>query len=62
MVKVFPALRCKNGQLIRGFRIFRFRRPGPTYTAWEEKNPIDYRYVPKDTSKLQTFIQKSREI
>ena len=57
MVKVFPPIRDRFGNLIRGFRILHFRKPGPTDLTWEEKNDSDYRYHPKDTSKLQEEVR-----
>lgn len=61
MVKVFPPVRDSSGRLIRGMRIFRFRKLGPTDLTWEEKNSTDYRYHPKDTSKLQGFIDRNKK-
>jgi hypothetical protein len=61
MVKVFPPIRDSRGNLVRGFRIFRFRKPGPTDLTWEEKNSTDYIYHPKDTSKLQGFVDRNKE-
>jgi len=61
MVKVFPPIRDRFGRLVRGLRIFKFRRPGPTDLTWEEKNESSYLYVPKDTSKLQKFIDENRK-
>ena len=60
MVKVFAPIRDKFGNPIRGFRIFRFRKPGPTDLTWQEKHDPNYLYVPKDTSKLQKFIDENK--
>lgn len=60
MVTVFPPIRDRLDRLIRGMRIFRFRKPGPTDLTWEEKNNTDYIYRPKDTSKLQGFIDANK--
>jgi len=59
MVTVFSPIR-KSGRLIRGFRIFCFRKPSPTDLTWKEKANSDYIYHPKDTSKLQNFINENR--
>lgn len=56
MVKVFAPIRDRFGNLIRGFRFFKSRSPGPTDLTWREKECTDYIYHPKDTSKLQGFI------
>jgi len=61
MIKVFPPIRDKFGHLVHGMRILRFRKPRPTDLTWEEKNHVDYRYHPKDTSKLQKFVDESKE-
>ena len=60
MVTVFPPIRDKLGNLIRGFRMFRFRRPGLTDLIWEEKNNSDYIYRSKDTSRSQGFIDRNK--
>jgi hypothetical protein len=57
MVKVFPPIRDRFGNLIRGFHIFRFRKPTPVGLTKERKS--SYLYVPKDTSKLQGFIDRN---
>ena len=61
MVKVFPPIRDKSGQLIRGFRMFSFRKPGPADLTWEEKNDMSYLYIPKDTSELQKFVDENKQ-
>jgi len=61
MVKVFPPIRDRFGNLIRGFRIFRFRKPALIDLTWREKNDMSYLYVPKDTSKLQRFVDENKE-
>ncbi|GAG98590.1 unnamed protein product [marine sediment metagenome] len=60
MVKVFKPIRNKVGKLIRGFRILRFRKRGPTELTPDEKNDADWIYYPKDTSVLQNFIDANR--
>ena len=60
MVKVFAPIYDKFGNLIRGMRILRFRKPRLTDLTWEEKNDMSYLYIPKDTSKLQKFIDENK--
>jgi len=60
MTKVFPPIKDSLDNLIRGFHIFRFRKPGPADLTWREKNDLSYCYVPKDTSKLQNFIDENK--
>lgn len=42
-------------------RFFKSRKPGLADLTWEEKNSTDYLYRPKDTKKLQDFIERERK-
>lgn len=38
-----------------------FRRPGPTDLTWEEENPVNYVYRPKNLPNLESAVEKRNE-
>lgn len=39
---------------------FDFRRPGPTTLTWEDENPVDYVYRPRQLKYLAPFSKRKR--